>query len=388
MGWNPAAAKPLTRRKKLILKHTLISLSLLLVASLVIVIVRNRPKPYSPGEKVEGITSELARSIPAGYQPVNFTNVVQQTGIDFKHFHGTRSTQLPEDMGSGAAWGDYDGDDFQDLYVCDIAASLTASSEEVAASPGGNRLYRNNQDGTFTDVTEKTGVGFKGVGMGAAWADCDDDDRLDLFVVYWESGVALYRNEGRGRFSDVTGQAGLGGVHGRTFSALFFDFDTDGRLDLLIAEQAPFAEAVRCLLQSQARSVHSARLFRNAADGRFADVTKNAGLDRAFGTVQALARDFDGDGLPDLLLVNGSLDAHRLEPSVILRNVEGREFRPWTYLPGFGSPVNFIGGAVADFNRDGLPDIYLGTNPLFPKGLASGGVFVNRMVRRAPTSRP
>src|SRR6058998_2395174 len=88
--------------------------------------------------------------------------------------------QLPEDMGSGAAWGDYDGDGYPDLFVADIAAPLTASPEEMAAYPGGNRLYHNNRDGTFTDVSSQAGVGHKGICNGAAWADFDNDGKLDL----------------------------------------------------------------------------------------------------------------------------------------------------------------------------------------------------------------
>ncbi len=331
-----------------------------------------------------------------------------------------------------AAWADFDADGDQDLYLIrsgylgrgqnllyrndgqgkytDVTAAIGLEGERATAcacfadfegdgrpdlvevgarteSYGSLRLFGNTVS-AWVERTKEAGIVPRGTAVDCVPGDYDNDGRLDLLVVYWESGVALYRNQGRGRFSDVTGQAGLSAVHGRTLSALFFDFDTDGRLDLLVTEQAPFAEAVRCLLQPEERSVHSTRLYRNSGDGRFVNVTKQVGLDRAFGTVQALARDFDGDGWPDLLLVNGSLDVHRLEPSVILRNVEGREFRPWIYVPVFGSAANFIGGAVADFNRDGLPDIYLGANPLLPQGLASGGVFVNRLRRRALPPRP
>ena len=294
-----------------------------------------------------------------------FTDVTAAMGLK-----GERAT-------ARACFADFDGDGRPDLV--EVGARTESS--------GSLRLFHNTASG-WAESSKEAGLAPRGTAVDCVSGDYDNDGRLDLLVVYWESGVALYRNQGRGRFSDVTGQAGLSAVHGRTLSALFFDFDADGRLDLLVTEQAPFAEAVRCLLQPEERSVHNTRLYRNTGDGRFVNVTKNVGLDRAFGTVQALARDFDGDGWPDLLLVNGSLDIHRLEPSVILRNVEGREFRPWIYLPGFGSAANFIGGAVADFNRDGLPDIYLGANPLLPQSLASGGVFVNRLGRRTAPARP
>src|SRR3990172_1777087 len=122
--------KPLTYRKRLIIRYILLCLGGVLAAWGVLLLVRGRPQPYSPGEEVEGITRELARTIPAGYPRVQFTNVADQAGIRFRHFQGKRSTQLPEDMGSGAAWGDYDNDGDLDLYVCDIAAPLTASPEQ------------------------------------------------------------------------------------------------------------------------------------------------------------------------------------------------------------------------------------------------------------------
>ena len=122
----------------------------------------------NPARHVAKTPVNHLRDLRADYPPVTFTDVTEQAGIHFQHFHGVRSTQLPEDMGSGAAWGDYDNDGYPDLYVVDVAAPLTATAEELAHSPGGNRLYHNNRNGTFTDVTEKAGVGFKGIGMSAA----------------------------------------------------------------------------------------------------------------------------------------------------------------------------------------------------------------------------
>jgi hypothetical protein len=127
--------------------------------------------PASNSQEPRSTSRSVDREPPADYPRVTFTDVTEQAGIHFKHFHGTRTTQLPEDMGSGAAWGDYDNDGYPDLYIVDVAAPLTATPEELAQSPAGNRLYHNNRDGTFTDVTEKAGVGFKGIGMAAAWAD-------------------------------------------------------------------------------------------------------------------------------------------------------------------------------------------------------------------------
>ena len=120
------------------------------------------------------------------------------------------------------------------------------------------------------------------------------------------------------------------------------------------------------------------RLWRNTGQGSFEDVTTKVGLDRSYGTMQAVAVDFDADGWTDLLLASGSLDAQRLEPSVVLRNEGGKQFREWFRLPSSGGAANAIGAAVADFNADGRPDIYLASHALFIREGIRGGLFTSR----------
>ena len=163
------SARPFSRRKQLIVRAGIVSLVLTTAAALGAILLLRRPAgQYQPGSNLEGITRQLQRDLPEDYPRVLFEDVTEKAGIDFRHFAGTRSTQLPEDMGSGAAWGDYDGDGWLDLYSCDIAGPLTASEEELAAAEGGNRLYHNNGAGGFTDVTAEASVGFKGQSMAAA----------------------------------------------------------------------------------------------------------------------------------------------------------------------------------------------------------------------------
>lgn len=325
-----------------------------------------------------------------------------------------------------AYWIDYDGDGYPDLYL--IRPGYVGT--------GQNTLYHNNRNGTFTDLTARTGlagerstaracfsdfsghgrldlleVGASGLGRQAvrffrnaedrfveqselagfdpqgAAVDCavgdyNRDGRPDVFVLYWHRDGILYANAGSGKFSDVTERAGLRGLRGEGFSALFFDFDRDGSPDLLVTSHAPPEEVARCLLQPNFTSARfTPRLFRNTGAGWFEEVTSKMGLNRCYGTLQALTADFDSDGWPDLLLVSGSLDRLTLEPSVILRNFQGKAFHEWSYLPSYDQPGNFFGAAVAQFNQDGLPDIFLGRHPLTYNEQSLGILYVNRLSR-------
>ena len=344
--------------------------------------------------------------------------------------HGGKFSDVTAVSGLGGArnvwdavWVDYDDDGYPDLYL--IRSGYMGS--------GQNALYRNNRNGTFTDVTSRvglkgerstaracfaeltgghpdllevgaadsshssvrlyrnTGAGFVEISHQAglqsfvtavdcAPADYDHDSKPDLFVLYWKQNAGLYHNQGAGKFSDATKPAGLGGIHATSFSALFFDYNNDAWPDLLVSSQAPFEESVRCLLQPDFRaSRHTPRLFQNRKNGTFAEVTGVMGLDRCYGTMQVLASDLDSDEWTDLLFINGSLDAERLEPSVALRNREGKGFEEWFYLTDFDAPANYIGAAIADFDRNGRQDFYLARNPLLPTSLCPSGLFANRL---------
>jgi Tfp pilus assembly protein PilF len=282
-----------------------------------------------------------------------FSDVTLAMGLN-----GVRST-------ARACFFDFDGDGRVDL--------LEIGAGDERHSPV--RLYR-NLGRRFVEVTREAGLSVSGTAVDCTVSDYDRDGRPDVFVLYWKQPAVLYRNLGNGKLRDVTEAAGLGMIRGESFSALFFDYDRDGRPDLLVTAHAPYEDVVRCLLQPEFHATRAApRLFHNQSDGKFREVTEQVGLNRAYGTMQAVATDLDGDGWPDLLLVNGSLDNQRLEPSVVLRNLEGKEFREWFYLPSFDSPGNFLGAALADVHsrgRGGLrppacgrEQIYLASHPLF-----------------------
>ena len=194
---------------------------------------------YQPGEAIEGLTADLARTIPADYPRITFRDVTVEAGISFRHFAGTRSSQIVEDMGSGAAWGDFDNDGWDDLFLVNESGPLSWTEAEHAASPARSTLYRNNRDGTFTDVTDRSGINHRGLGMAAAWGDYDNDGFLDLFITRYGENT-FYHNNGDGTFSDRTRRAGLGGRQGFWTAIAWGDYDRDGFLDLYVTGYVRF----------------------------------------------------------------------------------------------------------------------------------------------------
>ncbi len=357
----------MSRRKQLILKYTLASLGVVLAACGAVLLARRGSAPYVPGQVVEGITQDLARKLPPDYPRVQFSDVTERAGIRFQHFQATRSTQLPEDMGSGAAWGDYDNDGFPDLYVVDVAAPLTASAEEFARAPGGNRLYHNNRDGTFTDVTAQAGVGFHGAGMAAAWADYDNDGRLDLVATSFER-LVLYHNNGDGTFAEATARAGLAQFRGFWTGAAWGDFDRDGRVDLYVCgyvqyrfrpgdldkSSTQYATLVPFTLNPSSYPPERNLLLRNNGDGTFTDVAGRAGVDnRAGRSLSAAWADFDGDGWVDLYVAND------VSESALYLNLRNGRFKAVSHEAWVSDYRGAMGLAIGDWDRDGDSEIFI-----------------------------
>jgi len=298
---------------------------------------------------------------------VTYRDVTEKAGIHFEHFHGVRSTQLPEDMGSGAAWGDYDGDGFPDLYVVDVVGPLTDTPAQLAKSTGGNRLYHNNRNGTFTDVTTKAGVGFKGIGMAAAWADYDNDGHLDLIVTAYDQ-IVLYHNNGDGTFADTTARAGLDKFRGFWTGAAWGDYDLDGNVDLFICgyvkykyepENAnkpsmQYSTLVPFMLNPGAFPPERKLLLHNRGDGTFADATKEARVDDPTGrSLSAAWYDFDGDGWPDLYVAND------LWGSKLYLNQRNGTFKDITREAGISDFRGEMGIAIGDWENTGNADIFV-----------------------------
>ena len=363
-----ASARPRSRRKQLVVRAGIVSLVLIVAAAAGAILLLRRPSgKYEPGSNLAGITRQLQRNLPEDYPRVRFEDVTEKAGISFRHFAGKRSAQLPEDMGSGAAWGDYDGDGWLDLYLCDIAGPLTASEEDLAAAKGGNRLYRNNGAGGFTDVTAEAGVGFKGQSMAAAWADFDNDGRLDLTTTAY-GRIVLYRNLGDGRFEDVSARLGLADHRGFWAGASWSDFDRDGDADLYVCgyvqyEFRPeyagraskqYAQLIPFTLNPSSYKPERNLLFRNNGDGSFTETAKQAGVDNPTGRGLAAAwSDFDLDGLPDLYVANDVSD------NALYRNRGDGTFEDISHPASAADHRGAMGLAVGDWDNDSDSDIFV-----------------------------
>jgi len=313
---------------------------------------------------VEGISSSLDRDIPPGYSPVVFRDVTQEAGIDFLHFPKVRSTQLPEDMGPGVAWGDFDNDGYPDLYLCNLA---DPENTDPSKSQSGNRLYRNRGDGSFEDVTEHAGVGFIGSTLAAAWADYDGDGNLDLWLSNYGTN-RIYRNHGDGTFSDATHEAGLGDIEGFWTGASWGDYDLDGDLDLYVCGYVQYrfdeADLARSTLQYQAAVPFSLNpssfrpernlLYRNNGNGTFSEVAAQARVDNTRGRSLAAAwADFDLDGRLDLYVANDISD------NAMYRNLGDGRFEDISHQVWVADYRGAMGIGIGDWDNDLDLDIFV-----------------------------
>ena len=262
------------------------------------------------GSRIAGRTLLSAASPPLG---VHLVNVAQAAGLTHKTIFGgeAKNTYLLETTGCGAAYFDYDNDGWLDIFC--------VNGSRLEGFPKGQEpvthLYKNNRDGTFTDVTERAGLAHSGWGQGVCVGDYDNDGFEDLFVSYWGKNV-LYHNNGDGTFTDVSEKAGVAGARTRWGTGCaFVDYDRDGRLDLFVAnyidldlKTAPLPEAGPCLYKGVTVACGPPGLpggknilYHNNGDGTFSDVSEKAGITRANGTygLGVLTADFDNDGWPD-----------------------------------------------------------------------------------------
>ncbi len=253
-------------------------------------------------------------------RPIRFADGTAYAELKFRHDTGAFGKKfLPETMGSGCAFFDYDGDGWLDAFVVNLTSWPSQPSRATFSA-----LFRNDRDGTFTDVTDEAGLAVEMYGMGVAAADYDNDGWVDLYVTA-VGGSRLFRNRGDGRFDDVTEEAGARGPETFPTSAMFFDYDRDGHLDLIVANYVTWSidGDLFCTLDGKTKSYctpesykgESPTLLHNRGDGTFEDVTRKAGLwnpdSKALGVALL---DHDSDGWPDFALANDT------QPNKLYRN--------------------------------------------------------------------
>jgi enediyne biosynthesis protein E4 len=258
---------------------------------------------------------------------IRFSDVTEASGIRFRHTSGRSGRlYLPETMGSGCAFLDFDGDHRLDLFFVN-GTRLPGSTEKGPFYPA---LYRQQEDGRFTDVTQAAGLAVDDYGMGCAVGDYDNDGDADLYLTALGPNH-LFRNNGNGTFADVTKSAGVGDPRWST-SAAWLDYDRDGHLDLFVCNYCDWSPVLNVTTTDQAGFRHlvgpkvyngaPSILYRSRGDGTFEDVTRKAGIRTPLGkSLGVLVCDLDDDGWPDLLVAND------LEPNLLFRNQKDGTFR-------------------------------------------------------------
>jgi hypothetical protein len=322
------------------------------------------PSPTSTAQPSTETISKANREVTRPSGPIEFVDVTAQAGIHFKHNSGAFGKKyLPETMGSGVCFIDYDNDGWQDIFLVN---SMDWPEHKTGKSfPA---LYHNNHDGTFTDVTQQAGLAVESYGLGCAVGDYDNDGYDDLYLTTVGSNH-LFHNLGNGKFADVTSKAGVASP-GFSASAVWFDYDNDGKLDLFVTHYIEWSieKDQYCTLDNKNKSYctpqtykgESSRLYHNKGNGVFEDVTKQAGLlDPTSKALGVALLDYDSDGWMDLFVSNDT------EPNKLYHNNHDGTFTDVGVAVGVafsdsGRVRAGMGTDAADFDGSGFPSLIIG----------------------------
>ncbi|HVR09233.1 MAG TPA: CRTAC1 family protein [Thermoanaerobaculia bacterium] len=324
---------------------------------------------------------------------VRFSDVTARAGIRFTHNSGRAGKKyLPETLGPGCAFFDADGDGWADILLVN-GRDWPAGKAGAAPAAGRRRslpaLYLNNHDGTFRDATAGSGLDVEMYGMGVAVGDYDNDGRDDVYVTALD-GDHLFHNEGGGHFRDVTREAGIDN-HSFGTSAAWLDYDRDGKLDLFVANYVQWSpeKDLWCSLDGVAKSYCTpesykgapSKLYHNLGNGRFADVSHQAGIDDPTSKALGVAvLDYDGDGWPDLFVANDT------QPNKLYRNRRNGTFAEEGLEAGVafgedGVARGAMGVDAADYDGSGRAHLLVGNFSNEMLGLyhnEGNGIFVDR----------
>jgi hypothetical protein len=318
---------------------------------------------------------------------VTFTDITQQAGIRFTHNNGKSGKKwLPETLGSGCAFFDADHDGWPDILL------INGKSWKPGQAKSTHRLYRNNRNGTFADITAGSGLDVEMYGMGVAIADYDNDGREDVYITALE-GDRLFHSEGPGKFRDVTAAAGIRNANFGT-SAAWLDYDRDGRVDLFVANYVQWSpqKDLWCSLDGAVKSYCTPesypgvapKLYRNLGNGKFEDASAKAGVaDAKSKSLGVAVLDFDQDGWPDLFVANDT------QPNKLFRNNRNGTFTETGLTAGVafgedGVARGAMGVDAADYDGSGRPHLLVGNFSNQMLGLyrnEGNGLFVDEAPR-------
>ena len=312
-----------------------------------------------------GLASVAFPSLLSGASPgFHFVDVTASCGLQFLHNSGAYGGKLlPETLGSGCAFLDYDADGWQDILL--VNGMDWPGHKKQRSTP---RLYRNNRNGTFTDVTKAAGLDVELYGMGVAVGDYNNDGFPDIFISCVGQSH-LFRNTGKGTFQDVTRESGLLGKQALSTSAMWFDYDRDGRLDLFVCNYVHWSadHDVFCSLDGKTKAYCTPEayrgdtcwLFRNRGDGTFEDVTSTSGIfDTSSKSLGVGMLDSDGSGWPGLLVANDT------QPNKLYRNLRNGKFKEVGVETGLafsseGKARAGMGVDIADYENSGKPGMVI-----------------------------
>ncbi|HJZ66676.1 MAG TPA: CRTAC1 family protein [Blastocatellia bacterium] len=323
-----------------------------------------RQKDSSADQSATQAQAPQATEAPRYSGPIQFTDVTSLAGIHFKHNSGAFGKKyLPETVGSGCAFIDYDNDGWQDILLIN-----SMSWPGHAGSKSYPALYHNNRNGTFTDVTKEAGLAVEMYGIGCAVADYDNDGFDDIYITCLGANH-LFRNLGNGKFQDVTAKAGVSDP-GFSTSAIWFDYDKDGKLDLFVCNYVEWSidKDLFCTLDGKNKSYctpesykgQSSTLYHNRGDGTFENVTQRAGLyDPTSKSLGVAMLDYDNDGWPDLFVANDT------QPNKLYRNNHDGTFTDNAMTAGVafseaGVARAGMGVDAADYDGSGRQSLIIG----------------------------